>query len=93
MTPDEIRQEMFSALRAIAEDLPDCPKCGALAIGMHEGKVSVIGRKRYAEPPLHFCENHPPVEGTNKHLFAYHRAAERYNRATAAALKEFRSGT
>ncbi len=92
MTPDEIRQERFSALRDIAEDLPICHKCGALAIGQHEGKVSVIGRKRYAEPSLPFCENHPPVEGTNKLLFAYHRAAERYNRATAA-MKEMPRGS
>ena len=92
MNTIEINEESLATLHELAEGLPRCKRCGALAVGEFAGTVRVIGRKRYGESWVPFCEKHPTGEGPITRLFAYHRAAERYNRI-AAAIEENHRGT
>jgi hypothetical protein len=92
MNTDEINEEALATLHELAEGLPRCKRCGALAIGEFAGSRRVIGRKAYGENWTPYCECHPMGEGVLTRMFAYHRAAERYNRATAA-MKEMPRGS
>lgn len=92
MNTNELSEEALATLRELADGLPRCKRCGALAVGEFAGTVRVIGRKRYGETWEPFCEKHPTVEGPIVRYFRYHRAAERYNRI-AAAIEETHRGT